>query len=122
MHAERHTVAIAVDASGDATVYTPVVTGNVLQIHFVNTDLASTVDITITGDTTGQAILTKSNIAASFVHAPRQPLYDQSAAAMLHASGGTALPGFIAVVRERIKIVVAQGGTSKTGVIHVVIG
>lgn len=122
MYVERHVVPIVVNASGDATAYTPVVNGGVLQVHFINTDLASTVDITITGETTGQAIFAQSDIAASFVKAPRQPLYSQSGAAMLYASGGTALAGLIVVCRERIKIVVAQGGVSKSGAVHVVVG
>ena len=122
MFVERHIVPITVDASGDAIAYTPVCNGQVLQIHYVKTDFADTVDFTITGESTGQAILAQSNVTASFVKAPRQPVYDQSGAAMLHAAGGTALAAPILVVKERVKIVVAQGGVSKTGSIHVVIG
>ena len=123
MYAERHVVAITVDASGDATAYSPVVTGEIRQIHYVKTDFADTVDMTITGETTGQAIFAQSNVTGSFVKAPRQPLYDQAGVAMLHApTTGTALPGPIVVVKERIKIVIAQGGVSKTGTIHLVIG
>ena len=122
MHVERFVVPITVDASGDAIAYTPPATGQVLQVHYVKTDFADTVDFTITGEATGQAILAQSNVTASFVKAPRQPVYDQSGAAMLHASGGTALAAPIVVAKERIKIVVAQGGVLKSGTVHIVVG
>ena len=122
MHAQRYVVPVTVDASGDATAYTPVVTGRVLQIHYVKTDFANGVDFTITSEATGQSLWTQADQNASAVKAPRQPTYDGVGAASLYAAGGEPVEDHIYLANDRVKIVVAQGGVSKTGTFHIVIG
>lgn len=122
MHAQRYVVPVTVDASGDGTAYTPVVTGRVLQIHYVKTDYADTADFTITSEATGQSLWTQINQTASTVRAPRQPTYDGVGVASLYAAGGEPVEDHIYLADDRVKIVVAAGGVSKTGTFHVVIG
>lgn len=125
MHAERHSVTLTTTAGGAATEYTPVVTGRVLQVQYVPDGTApydNTVDFTITGEATGQAILTKANVAAAFTNLPRVKTQDEAGADALYAAGGLSVREAPVVAQERIKIVLAQGGATKTGVVIVTIG
>ena len=126
MYLERHEVTIAVDASGDGTGYTPVVSGFVRAIRYVpdgTVPYDTGADVTVTGDVSGIPILTVTNtgtVALSLY--PRAATAGVTNTAALYAAGGTAILDLIPVSSERIKIVVAQGGTSKTGKFHVYIG
>lgn len=125
MHAERYTVTLTTDASGDATGYTPVVTGRVISIQYVAdgaTPFDNTADFTITGEDSGQTIWQESNLTASKTVAPRQATHSTAGVASLYAAGGTAVQDHIYFARERIKLVIAQGGNTKTGQFHVTIG
>lgn len=125
MYVERYTVDLPVNASGDGTAYTPVVTGRVISIQYVadgTTPYDNTVDFTITGEDSGQTIWQESNLSASKTVAPRQATHSTAGAASLYAAGGTAIQDHIYLARERIKIVVAQGGNVKTGQFRVTIG
>jgi hypothetical protein len=125
MYLERHEVTVAVNASGDGTGYTPIVSGCVRSIVYVadgSTPYDNTVDFTITGDVSGQAILTATNVAAGATYTPRQATVSVANAAALYAAGGVAVNDRIPVAGERIKIVVAQGGNVKTGKFHVYVG
>jgi hypothetical protein len=122
MHVQRFVVPVTVDASGDATAYSPVVTGRVLQIHYVKTDYANGVDFTITSEATGQQLWVQVNQDSAAIKAPRQPTYDGVGVASLYAAGGEPVEDHIYLANDRVKIVVAAGGVSKTGTFHVVIG
>lgn len=122
MHAQRYVVPVTVDASGDGTAYTPVVAGRVLQIHYVKTDYANGVDFAITAEATGQQLWVQLDQNASAIKAPRQPTYDGVGVASLYAAGGEPVEDHIYLANDRVKIVVAAGGVSKTGTFHVVIG
>lgn len=120
----RHTFAITVDASGDATTLSDqICVGEVWDVQYVasGTPFDNTVDFTITGAVTGKAILTLTNVAAAFTHHVRASVVDTAAAARLYAAGGTAVSDRIAVA-EPIKIVTAQGGNAKTGTIYITVG
>lgn len=118
----RETVTITTDGSGDATGYTGTVTGHVHSVRYVKTDYADGVDMTITGETTGIAIVTLTNYNASGTVYPRAGTHDTTGTAALYAAGGTAVNDQIPVVNERIKIVVAQGGATKSGTFYVTVG
>lgn len=122
MHVQRYVVPVTVDASGDGTAYTPVVTGRVLQIHYVKTDYAAGVDFNITAEATGQQLWVQADQNASAIKAPRQPTHDGVGVASLYAATGEPVEDHIYLANDRVKIVVAQGGVSKTGTFHVVIG
>lgn len=122
MFVERHEVTITTDASGDGTGYTPVVAGLVRAIRYVKNDYDNGVDVTITCDVSGQAILTWTDQNSSDTSYPQAASNSVADAAALYAAGGTAVNVPIPVAAERIKIVVAQGGNVKSGTFHVYVG
>lgn len=127
MFIERFDFTLTVDASGAATVYSDrIVTGLIRQIRYVpdgTNPLATGADLVITGETTGLVIDTLTNIGTSSTQwAPRAATSDVTGAAALYAAAGTAVNDQIAISAERIKIVVAQGGVSKTGTLYIWVG
>ena len=129
MFIEREVLTLTVNASGAATVYSGRVTGRVLQMRYVphaSTPLDTAADLTITGEDTGVAIATITNVGtAALTWVIRQPTYPvantaQGTAALYAATFGVLEPVYIA--GERIKCVVAQGGVSMTGTLHLFIG
>jgi len=118
---QRFTVTAAVDGSGDFTGYTPVVNGMIHAVEYVKTDYANGVDFTITTEVTLQGVWTESDVNAAKTVAPRQPTHSAVGVASLYAAAGEPVETLIAATNERIKIVVASGGVSKTGTFHVII-
>lgn len=120
-YVERHVVTLTTNSSGAATGYTPVVNGHLSSIHYVKTDFADGVDFTITSEATGQSLWTDTNVNASEIVAPRQPTHGQDGSASLYAAAGEPVEAQIALANDRVKIVIASGGDTKTGTFHVVI-
>ena len=120
-YAERHTVTVTTNASGDATEYTPVVTGRVQTIIYTKTDYATDPDFTVTVEGTAEQLWREDDVDASTVRAPRQPTHDGLGAASLYAGSGEPVEGHIVVADDRVKVVVANGGNAKTGTFDVVI-
>jgi len=121
MTIRRFNVPVTTDAAGAAEVYSPYVSGYVHQIQYVKTDFADGVDFTITAEATGETIWTESNVNAAAVKATRQPTHSSAGVAALYAAGGVAVNDRIAVSRDRIKIVIAAGGNTKTGAFNILI-
>lgn len=107
------TVAITTIADGSATVYSGKVTGRLIAIKYApgSSQLATGADLTITAETTGQAILTKANAGVNTVW--YYPVAAGNKVADGAASTLTEVPIFLC--DERIKVVVAEGGDKKTG-------
>lgn len=127
MFVQRIDFTLTVSAGGAATVYSSgPVTGEIRQITYVpdaTNPLDAGADLTITGEVSGVAIATLSNIGTSTVSwAPRQATHSTVGAATLFAAGGTAVTDRIALAGERIKVVVAQGGNALTGQLFIVVG
>jgi hypothetical protein len=117
------TVALTTNGSGAATGYTPTCSGLVRAIAYVphaTTPLDTNADIVVTGNTTGVAILTKANIGLSATswHPRVGVCAVADGAALLYASGGTAVADLVPVADEAIKIVVAQGDSGKSGTFY----
>lgn len=109
---EHGPVTLTTDASGNCTAYTSgTVRGFVYAIKYAAGTLANTADLVITGETTGVAILTDSPAASEWFY-PRA--FGSQAT---DGAAGTSPDHLVPVFHERIKIVVAQGGTSVTGTI-----
>ena len=121
MSIRRFTVPVTTAADGSATAYTPYLSGYVHSIQYVKTDFADGVDFTITADVTGETIWSESNVTAAAVRAPRQPTHSTAGVAALYAAAGTAVNDRVALSRDRVKIVIAQGGATKTGSFYVVV-
>jgi hypothetical protein len=126
MQLERFEVAIAVDASGNGTGFTPIATGSVQAIRYVpdaSTPYATGVDITVTAEVSGLPIVTITDAGTVALQVyPRAAVVSVANAAALYAAGGTAITDKIPIAGERIKIAVAQGGVSTSGKFHVYVG
>lgn len=118
---QRHAVAVTTASDGSATAYSPTITGMVSQIRYVKTDFADGSTFTITAEATGETIWTETGVNASATRAPRQATHTTAGAASLYAAGGTAVNDMIALANDRVKIVIASGGSVKTGTFHVVV-
>lgn len=121
--AQRLTVALTTAADGSATAYSEPVTGLLSQIRYVKPasggfDNGST--ITITAESTGETLWTEANVNASATRAPRQPTHGTDGTAALFAAGGTAIDDRIALVGDRVKIVIAAGGNAKNATFYLV--
>lgn len=111
----KYTVAVTTASDGTATAYSPYLSGYIHDIEYVKTDYADGVDFTITLEGTGRGLWTESNVNAAAIRAPRQPTHSLVGVAQLYASGGTAVNDRVAASRDRVKIVLAQGGATKAG-------
>lgn len=120
---ERHTVSLTTAAGGGVTAYTPVVTGKVISCIYTKTDFAAGVVFLITGEASGQTIWTETAVDASETLNPRQPIHDNAGAALFYEAANTeAISDHIVVANERIKVVIASGGDTKTGAITFIVG
>jgi hypothetical protein len=117
----RYRLVVTTAADGTATAFSPRIAGKIHAIRYVKTDFATGVDFAITADATGENIWTESNVDATTDRYPRAPTHSQAGAAALYAAGGAAVLSPIAIASDKIKIVIAQGGNTKTGTFHILI-
>jgi len=112
MSIRHYVVPILTDGSGAATVYSEPVDGELLMVRAILGTMASgAVDIIITDDASGAAILTITNLAADTDYYPRGAAVSPAAAAITNS--------FVKIpVSGKIKAVVAQGTAAKTGTLH----
>jgi hypothetical protein len=122
MFAERTSVIIEVNADGAGTGYLPVASGRVMSLHYTKDDYADGVDVVVTAEATGEAILSKDNVNASAHFYPRAGVQDILGAPALFAAAGQAIVEPVFLANDRIKIVVSSGGVSKSGTFTAVIG
>jgi hypothetical protein len=116
MFIKRQTVAFTTTAGGAATVYSDAINGELLSIRYKYGDADTGADFTITTEDTLQPIVTVTNAGTSSVQwQPRQSIHDSAASAI------AAQYDKIALASERIKIVVAQGGATKSGTFEILI-
>jgi len=108
------------NTSGACTAYTGVpVDGRVDTVQYVKTDFENGSTMTLTGATTGIAIWAQTGVNASATVAPRQATHSTAGVAALYAGSGTAVLDKIPISGERLKVVVANGGSAKTGTLYV---
>ncbi len=115
MTIRRFEKTVVTASDGSATEFTPFLSGYLVSVQYVKTDYADGVDFTITAEANGQAIWSESDVNAAVTKAPRLAVHTVAGAAALYASGGVAVLDKVALGRDRIKIVLAQGGNVKTG-------
>lgn len=121
MGIRRFVVPVTTDGSGDATAYTPKISGRVVSIRYVKTDFASGVDFVITAETAGQTIWSENDVNASATRYPRTGTHSTAGVAALYAAAGTAVNSKISLADDRVKFVIASGGDTKTGAFHVTV-
>ncbi len=118
-YAQRLTVAVTTASDGSATVYSDRIDYGLLsQIRYVKTDFADGSTFTITAEATGETLWNESAVNASATRAPRQATHSTVGVASLYAGSGTAVQDKIALVNDRIKVVIASGGNAKSGTFH----
>lgn len=117
----KFTVVAPSNGSQVGTVYTPYFSGYIESIQYVKNNYTDGVDFTCTLEATGENVWTQSNVNAATVVRPRAATHDTDGVASLYAGTGTAVNDRIAVGRDRLKIVLAQAGASKTGTFVVTI-
>lgn len=121
-YARRITVPVTTASDGSATVYSDQIDyGRLSQIRYVKTDFADGSSFTITAEATGETLWSESAVNASATRAPRQPTHSTAGAAALYAAGGAAVNDKIAIVNDRIKVVIASGGDAKSGTFHFIL-
>lgn len=122
-YARRLTVTVTTIADGSATAYSdPIEYGLLSQIRYVKSTFSDGVDFNITTETTGETLWVESDVNASATRAPRQPTHTTAGVAAVFIAAGQAVNDKIAVCNDRIKIVIAAGGDTKTGTFHFVVG
>lgn len=125
-YATREQIAVTTIADGSATAYsTGVFTGRVLQIKYTkdgSNAYTDGVDFTITAETSGVNVWVQQNVNATVTVCPRQATHGTDGTAALYAAAGQAVNDYVWLVGERLKIVLASGGDTKTGTFSVVIG
>lgn len=118
---KRLKVTVTTDGAGNATAYSPRISGEIHSIHYVKTDFANGVDFAITAEATGENLWTENDVNASAVRYPRQATHSNAGVASLYAAAGTAVQARAAVGNDRVKIVVSSGGATKTGTFHILV-
>lgn len=121
MALRRFVVTATTDASGDAEVYSPYLSGKLVSITYVKTDYDDGVDFAITAEATGETLWAEDDVNATATRYPRAPTHSTAGVAAVYAAGGTAVNDKPTLGRDRVKIVVASGGDTKTGAFHITI-
>ena len=121
MTIRRYSVSVTTASDGTATAYSPYLSGYVHSIQYTKVDFADGVDFTITAEATGQTLWTESDVNAAVTKLPRAGTATTAGVASLYASGGTAVNDRIALGRDRVKVVIAQGGNAKSGSFTIVV-
>lgn len=121
---QRVAVTVTTNSSGDGTGYAEVGSGgSVLGVRYVKNDYANGVDFVITDDTTGMAILTATDVNASATYYPRAQIHDTADGTVMTLNGTQKQVAPVPVgAGGRIKVVVAQGGATKSGTFHFLLG
>ncbi len=112
-------IAITTNAGGDATVYLgSVIRGYLVALIYRPGTLVTGADLTVTGETSGIPILTKVNLGTgdSYLYPRGLPTNANSSTGPL----GTIPTERIPLLKERIKVVVAQGGNTLAGTIEAI--
>jgi hypothetical protein len=109
---QQYTADLTTDGSGDGTAYLgSCIRGQILAIKYLPGTIATGATLTITGETTGQPVLTKANAGTSNVWfypmAPANKVADGAASTLSEVP--------LWLHKERLKVVVASGGASRAG-------
>lgn len=120
-YVQSHKIAVTTHVStGGATVYTSgLVNGHVDAIRYVKGDFSNGSTMVATGENTGIAIWSESNVDASATRYPRAATQDILGAASLFVAAGEPVETKIAIADERIKIIITSAGNSKTGTFYI---
>lgn len=116
---KRSIVTVTTDGSGAATAYSDVLTGKLMSINYIkdgSTPYADTVDFDLNIETTGEVVWDQDNITASVAVRPVAAVQTYLGANAVFASGGEPVRDRFMLVNDRVRIVLANGGDTKSGV------
>lgn len=119
MFPQIETVDVTTDGSQAATVYSTPIRGRLESIEYVKTDFTDGVDFTITNETTGETLWTESNVNAAKVCCPRRATHSTLGVAATY-DGTRAVLDHCYLCNDRVKIIIASGGSATTGAFRVV--
>lgn len=105
-----HSVTVTTDGAGAATAFLPVeaLSGRIAAIEYVKVDYSNGVTFTITLEKTGEGLWTENPVNASKIVYPTIPVHNQVGVAQTPAD-------FVRMAMDRVKIVIASGGATKSG-------
>jgi hypothetical protein len=116
------TPVITTAADGSATGYTPIASGKVLAVQYVKTNYVDGMDVAVTVESTSEPVLTLTDCNAAVMKYPRVGIQDEAGADALFAAAGTKQREAVCIANDRLKVVIAQGGDTKTGKFRFLIG
>jgi hypothetical protein len=119
----RFEITATSDESGDAEVYTPVLSGKLISIRYVKPgsgNFTNGVDFTITAEDSGETLWAEENVNASATRYPRTVMQTTAGADSLYAADGEDVLGKIALSQDRVKIVIANA-VSGSGLFHITV-
>lgn len=122
MTIRRHVVTVTTDENGDAEEYSPVLSGKLHAIRYVKGDFADGVDFVITSETAGETLWSEEDVNASASRYPRAARQATDGTDSLYAAMGENVNTRIGLADDRVKIVVSDGGDTKTGTFHIITG
>lgn len=122
MTIRRFVVPITVDENGDAEVFSPRVSGELVSIRYVKDDFDDDyLAFTITAEASGETLWAEEEVTASATRHPRAPTHTTAGADALYADDGEPVLEKIALGSDRVKFVIAGAGDQKSGTFHLVI-
>lgn len=116
----EHSITLTTASDGTVTGYLPCTNGKLLRIRYVKTDYADGVDFTITGNNTGENLWADTDINSSEIVRPRVKIQDGAGADITYDATNEVYEPYH-LVDEKIKIVIAQGGDTKSGTFYALI-
>jgi hypothetical protein len=93
--------------------------GKIHAIRYVKSSYTDGVDMTISGATSGIAIVTLTDCNATTTVMPRAATHGTDGSALLYATAGEPVEDKIPIANELIKIAVTNAGDSKSGTFHI---
>lgn len=115
---KRERISVTVDASGDGTTTTRALLGKIFAVHWNIGTCAAGVDVTlaVVNSETTNTILTLTDANASALYYPRHAMHGATGSALTATAGGD---NTMPLLAGALKVTIAQGGVSKTGIVTV---
>ena len=123
MFLSRQVIPVTTDENGDAVVHSGVVNGKIVEIGYIKDGIngfAAGVDFDIETEITAQKLWDEDDVNASKAVRPLITSYDTLGTELV-VNTEDAVYQPIAVVDERVKFTVDDGGDSKIGTFHIVV-
>lgn len=122
MALRRFVIPVTVDENGDAEVYSPVLSGEVVSIRYIKDDFAG-VDLSfeITSEKTGATLWAEDDVTASATRHPLSTTQTILGADALYADAGEDVLDLIALTLDRVRFVIAGAGDQTSGTFHLTI-